>query len=380
MFFNFIGCLPRIPSGIRYSRRCFSVFPTSKSYVNNLMDILHNNLDLPRIHGPTAEEVVKDIDLSGKTCLITGANSGVGLEMTRCMSARNCSVLMACRNAYAANVVRNSSDKPHLLHFYETNLASLKSVKKTSDEILSRNQNIDIVILNAGVFGLPWTLTDDGLETTFQVNYLSQYYLLMNIEKILAPNARVVFVSSESHRNIKWSMENILTPHKDILSLPEEEYTSIRAYNVSKLCGLLAMHYLGYRWLNTGKQVFSAHPGSFVKTNLCRNWWVYEALYTSMLPFSKSIRQAASTPLYCATSPDLEGLSALYYKDCERCDESELARNFHLSFRIQDLTYDLLRDRILSSDEATQVSKSTDYPVHDKHSMDDNTLISNYSG
>lgn len=56
------------------------------------------------------------------------------------------------------------------------------------------------MILNAAVFGLPWTLTEDLLETTFQVNYLSQLYLLSEIEKVLAPDARVVFVSSESHR------------------------------------------------------------------------------------------------------------------------------------------------------------------------------------
>lgn len=57
-----------------------------------------------------------------------------------------------------------------------------------------------MVILNAGVFGIPWSLTEDGIETTFQVNYLGHVYMLMNIEKILAPNARVVFLSSESHR------------------------------------------------------------------------------------------------------------------------------------------------------------------------------------
>lgn len=56
------------------------------------------------------------------------------------------------------------------------------------------------MILNAAVFGIPWTLTEDGFETAFQVNYLSQYYLLMRLEKMLAPNARVVFTSSESHR------------------------------------------------------------------------------------------------------------------------------------------------------------------------------------
>lgn len=77
------------------------------------------------------------MDLSGKTCLITGANSGIGLESTRCLSARGCAVLMACRNTYEAGaVVKNLCDKPHLLTFFETNLASLKSVKNTSDEIM----------------------------------------------------------------------------------------------------------------------------------------------------------------------------------------------------------------------------------------------------
>lgn len=84
-------------------------------------------------------------------------------------------------------------------------------------------------------------------------------------------------------------MAKITAPSLEHLSIPKEEYTSIRAYNISKLCSILAMHYLGYRWLNTEKTVFCAHPGSFIKTRLCRNWWVYEALYTTMLPFSKTI-------------------------------------------------------------------------------------------
>ncbi|CAG9784337.1 unnamed protein product [Diatraea saccharalis] len=272
--------------------------------------------------------------------------------MTRCLIAHNCTVLMACRNPYEANgAIKNFCDSQQLLHFYKTNLASLNSVKNTSDELLKLDRKIDIVLLNAGVFGLPWTLTEDGLETTFQVNYLSQYYLLLNIEKMLAPDARVVFVSSESHRNIKWSLDNVLAPTVDLLSLPKDQYTSIRAYNVSKLCSILAMHYLGYRWLNTNKQVFCAHPGSFVKTKLCRNWWVYEFLYTAMKPFSKSIAQAASTPLYCAISSEVKGLSAVYFKDCQRYEESDLAQDFQLAFRVQDLTYELLRYRAASKAE-----------------------------
>lgn len=63
-------------------------------------------------------------------------------------------------------------------------------------------RKIDIVILNAATFGLPWTVTEDGLETIFQVNFFSQYYLLMCLDKILSSDVRVVFTSSESHRCI----------------------------------------------------------------------------------------------------------------------------------------------------------------------------------
>ncbi|XP_012549929.2 WW domain-containing oxidoreductase isoform X1 [Bombyx mori] len=343
-----------------------------KSLVENYFDLNF------RIHGPTGEEVTKGLDLKDKTCLITGANSGVGLEMTKCLNLCGCTVLMACRNTYAASVVaKNTCLKPDSLRLYELNLASLRSVRKCSDDLLNKEKKIDIVILNAGIFGLPWTETVDKLEITFQVNYLSQYYLLMNIEDILADNARVVIISSESHRYVTLPFNEILTPTEETLSLPKNKYSSIKAYNISKLCGILAMHNLGYRWLNTKKTVISAHPGSFVKTRLCRNWWLYEAIYTGMKPFTKTIAQAASTPLYCATSSDLNGLSAIYYKNCERCQESDLASNLQLSFRINDLTKDIIRDRVTMSE--LPVSLSDTRQKHDvEHNIED-SLLTNYS-
>lgn len=89
----------------------------------------------------TVFQITKDLDLSDKTCLITGANSGIGLEMTRCLSARECTVLMACRNPYAAGAAAGISTQTicqnnNRLRLYEMNLASLRSVKKCSDKIL----------------------------------------------------------------------------------------------------------------------------------------------------------------------------------------------------------------------------------------------------
>ncbi|KAI8427993.1 hypothetical protein MSG28_002297 [Choristoneura fumiferana] len=369
------------PAGVQFRFVTKTLLPQACGLIRSTAKAV-SDAGYVKIFGPTAEEVVKDIDLKDKTCLITGANSGLGLEMTRCLVGRDCSVIMACRNPYAGSiVVRNVFDNNPLLKLRELNLASLKSVKKFSDDLVKEDKKLDMVILNAGVFGIPWSLTEDGIETTFQVNYLGHVYMLMNIEKILAPDARVVFLSSESHRNVRWSVEKRLVPTEDQLSLPADKYTSIKAYNVSKLCGVLAMHYFGYRWLGSNKSVFAAHPGSFIKTRLSRNWWPYELLYYAMQPFSKSVRQAASTPLFCAASPALAGLSAVYVRDCQRRAESDLALDSHLSFRVMDLTLDMLRERTPAVDPAPARDQPKQPASDAKHAIDDeHNLISNYSG
>ncbi|XP_063358487.1 WW domain-containing oxidoreductase-like [Cydia amplana] len=337
-----------------------------------------------KLFGPTSDEIVRDVDLGDKYCLITGANGGLGLEMTRCLNERDAHVLMACRNTYAANFASKKVCKNlDRLSTGEVNLASLRSVKNFTDRLVAEDKKFDIVILNAGVFGIPRTITEDGLETIFQVNYLSQIYMLMNIEKLLSPNARIVFLTSESHRYVNWPLEKRLLPTEEMFSLPASEYTSIKAFNVSKLCCIFAMHYLGYRWMNTGRSVFSGTPGSFIRTNLCSNWWVYELLYMGLQPFNKSISQAAATPLYCATAPELEGMTAVHFKNCKRCEESELALDSHLSFRLFDMTLRMIDERVRHFEspllEAKEKSKPEQTEKVAKEPIEDD-LISSYSG
>ncbi|XP_063376340.1 WW domain-containing oxidoreductase-like [Cydia fagiglandana] len=364
------------------SRHIRSLAPQAYTVIERSAKTVMNTAER-KLFGPTGEEIVRDVELGDKYCLITGANGGLGLEMTRCLNARGAHVLMACRNTYAATFASKKVCKNlDRLSIGEVNLASLRSVKNFTDWLVAEDKKFDVVILNAGVFGIPRTLTEDGLETIFQVNYLSQIYMLMNIEKLLAPNARIVFLTSESHRYVYWPLEKRLMPTEEMFSLPANEYTSIKAFNISKLCCIFAMHYLGYRWMNTGRSVFSATPGSFIKTKLCRNWWVYELLYTTMQPFNKSIPQAAATPLYCATSPELDGMTAVHFKNCKRSAESDLALDSHLSFRLFDMTLRMVDERVRHFESPLLEGKGKPKPEKtekvSKEPVEDD-LISNYS-
>lgn len=165
-----------------------------------------------------------------------------------------------------------------------------------------------MLILNAGVFGLPFSKTLDGFETTFQVNHLSHFYLTILLKPLLGNGSRVVVVSSESHRfaNLTAATINplILSPNSPA------RYWDVTAYNNSKLCNILFARRLALELRAQGALVLSLHPGNMVSTKLSRHWWLYRVLFAMARPWSKSPQQAASTTVYCATAPELAGVTS----------------------------------------------------------------------
>lgn len=144
-------------------------------------------------------------DLSGKLAIVTGANTGIGFETARSLAKHGCAVVLACRDPQAAEdaVERVRAEKSAagaLCAALPLDLASLESVRNFARTIGASHRKVDMLILNAGVFGLPFTTTRDGYETTFQVNHLAQFYLVLLLRPLLVTGSRVVFVSSESHR------------------------------------------------------------------------------------------------------------------------------------------------------------------------------------
>ena len=205
--------------------------------------------------------------LDGKTVIITGANTGIGLETAVDLAKRNAArVILACRSVErgekAAVEVRKRSSNDNVV-FRQLDLASLESVRKFAGKILEEEPQIDILINNAGVVFPQRKLTKDGFEMHFGVNHLG-HFLLTNLllDRIKeAPSARIVNVSSSAHRQGNMDFDNLNS---------EKSYVSWVAYGTSKLANILFTRSLAKRLEGTNVTANSLHPG-VIKTELARH-------------------------------------------------------------------------------------------------------------
>ncbi|XP_068150607.1 WW domain-containing oxidoreductase [Drosophila tropicalis] len=295
----------------------------------------------------TALQVLHGKDLHGRLALITGANCGIGFETARSLALHGCEIILACRNRSSAELAidRIAHERPAArsrCRFMPLDLASLRAVQQFVQDIKESNiSHIDYLILNAGVFALPYTKTVDGLETTFQVSHLSHFHLTLQLEALFDYKTRIVVLSSESHRFANLPLENLSVNH---LSPPPEKYWSMMAYNNAKLCNVLFAQELAQRWKQRGISVFSVHPGNMVSTDLSRNYWFYRLLFAIVRPFTKSLQQAAATTIYCATANELTGLSGLYFNNCFFCEPSKLSKSSKLQENLWQVSENLIQE------------------------------------
>jgi len=207
--------------------------------------------------------------LSGRTAVITGANSGIGLETACALAARGAAVVLACRDvqkaATAANQIRlRAGSHRAKVSTVRLDLSSLESVRRAAAEIRSSCARLDLLINNAAVMRPPYQLSADGFELTFATNHLGHFALtgLLMDRLLAAPGSRIVTVSSVGHRDGAM--------HFDDLQFTRE-YVADDAYAQSKLANLLFTYELQSRLQAAGARTIalSAHPG-LARTNLWR--------------------------------------------------------------------------------------------------------------
>ena len=272
--------------------------------------------------------------LEGRTVLVTGATDGIGKETARELAARGARVLLHGRDAGRVAAARRdirastgSADVDVLL----ADFASLRQVRALAVDVRSLTDRLHVLIDNAGVYQERRHLTEDGLETTFQVNYLAPF-LLTNLllgPLLAAAPARVVVVSSAVHQRAPVDLHDLQGARR---------YDGYSAYGLSKLGNLLFTYELAARLRAGGVTVNALHPGA-VSTKLLHAGFRASG--------GASPAEGARTAVYLAASPDVEGVTGGYFVDERQTTSSpasysrELRAAFwQLSERLSGLAHD----------------------------------------
>lgn len=245
--------------------------------------------------------------LKGKTVVVTGANTGIGLQTTLELATRHARVVLACRDeAKAQRAIEyvKAKTKNGDLVFKQLDLTSFNSVRKFCDAITKEEKRIDVLINNAGVMNHPFQLTEDGIEMHMAINHYSNFLLtnlLLPKLKESVPS-RIVFVSSSLHQRGSIDLENL-------------KGKQTNGYNNSKLANVYFARELNEQLKGSGVSVFTVHPG-MVDTDLARHTFsefAWKLLYPLKLLLIKTPKQGCQTVLHCAVSEELEGKSGGYY-------------------------------------------------------------------
>lgn len=247
-------------------------------------------------YNSTAEEVTAGLDLKGKTYVITGTNSGLGLEAVRVLCLRGARVIATARTAEKAKEALSGIQGEIIPVACE--LSEPASVRAAVKTIRDLGFPIDAIIANAGIMALPKREIAFGYEKQFFTNHIGHFIFVTGLLDSLAPEGRVVMLSSMAH--LRTYPEGIRI---DDLAA-DKGYNDWQAYGQSKLANLLFAKELAKR-LKPGQTAYAVHPG-VIATNLTRNmsailsaaWGVFSPL------FLKSIPQGAATEVYTATHPD----------------------------------------------------------------------------
>jgi retinol dehydrogenase-12 len=248
--------------------------------------------------------------VSGRTVLVTGANTGIGRATAQALARQGWRVYVAARSerkgdAAVSEIKAATGNEAVFLLLLD--LADLESVRACADSFLEPYEPLHALVNNAGIGGAHG-LTRQGFEMTFGVNHLGHFALTKLLLARLTESApaRIVNVSSDAHYNARGI-------DFDALRRPARNVTALHEYAVSKLCNVLFTQELALRLAGTGVTSYALHPG-VVASDIWRRvpWPVRPLIKRRML----SVTEGAATSLYCATSPDVAQASGRFYDKC----------------------------------------------------------------
>lgn len=267
----------------------------------------------------TAAEVVEGIDLSGKTAVVTGGYSGLGLETARALAGAGARVIIPVRNP--AKAEETLSGLEGQIETAAMDLGDLNSVRQFAHALTSELTYLDLLINNAGIMACPLDRVGPGWEAQFGVNHMGHFALTQCLMRLLTakPGTRVVALSSTAHKlsDILW----------DDIQFETKAYDKWVAYGQAKTANALFANALSRRLEHSGGLAFSLHPGG-IMTPLQRHLpqeemiamgWLGEdgELSEQAKGIFKTPEQGASTTVWAATSDKLKYKAGVYCEDCD---------------------------------------------------------------
>jgi len=272
--------------------------------------------------------------MTGKVCIVTGANTGIGRETALGLAKLGATVVMVCRDRE-----RGESSRQEIKHKTGNNrlelmicdFASQNSIRQFAQQFQQGHDRLDVLVNNAGVVLRHCSMTEEGIESTFAINHLGYFLftnLLLDVLKKSAPS-RIVSVSSAAHRYGKL----------DINAWPTgRDYAGFGAYANSKLANVLFTYELARRLQGTGVTANCLHPGP-VGTNLFRG--LPKFLQSLIKLVTISPERGARTSIYLASSPEVEGVTGKYFARCRQQKSSEASHNEEAARNLWELSEEL---------------------------------------
>ena len=248
--------------------------------------------------------------MKNKTVIITGATNGIGKAAAEALANKGAHLVLVGRNPQKAeNVKREIIQKTanSNIDILIADLSSMAQVKRLGQEILEKYPKIDVLLNNAGAFFQERQETVDGFELTFALNHLAYFLLTRDLLDRLKANpdgARIVNVSSAAQNSGKINFDDLMM---------EQDYTGFKSYCASKLANVMFTYELARRLEGTKVTTNAVHPGAVSTGFGAETSGFMSFLLKLFKPFMIKPAKGAETPIYLASSPEVEGITGKYW-------------------------------------------------------------------
>ena len=277
--------------------------------------------------------------LKGKTAIVTGANSGMGMATVKALSGMGAKVIMLCRSEKRGReaLTKLSADGHRDLDLILCDLGDYSSIRDFVSQVKKKYDHIDILVNNAGFISLDRQETKEGLERQFGINHIGHFLLTTSLLDLMGEGGRIVNVASGAHKTGKI--------HFDDINL-NKGFNVIKAYSQSKLANVLFTRELARRVKDRGITVNCCHPGA-VATNIGidRETGFGKTITGLLKPFFQTPEQGARTAIFLASDGSVSGTTGEYFYKCRIARSSRRSKDPALAKKLYEFSEELINGK-----------------------------------